>query len=425
MKIFNRLLVGAIAAAVAFMPAGAKASGFQLSQASITNMSRAFAGVGVTGDDLSAAFYNPAGMTLIEKQGLQLNMTYINVASEFSGTRSGPLSGAAPMGFTDEGSATGKIQSLIPALFYVTPLSDRLYMGASLTLPFGLGTKYPEDSFVSAYAVQSDLRLLQLDVSAAYKVTDQLSLGISIGAQEGNAMLSSKPDFTYAPGPGPTLIELQADDVRLAFVFGAMYEINDSNRVGLSWRPSVRHDVTGKSDGLPTGDVDIKATIHTPDVVTLSSYHRLTDDLALTSAIKWNNWSSFESLRISPRNGGPDIQDVPFNWEDTFMYSLGLDYMLSREWMLRGGIAYSQSPIPSAKYRYARIPDNSRTFLSMGTSYKPNDRMQFDFGYTAMLIRDADVDSSMRIGGVAHDLTGEYKSDGIASLIGVAAQVYF
>jgi long-chain fatty acid transport protein len=408
----KKTTASAIICACAFAAAsgGANAAGFQLSEASVAGMTRAFAGAGVVGDDMSAAFYNPAGMSLIKRRGAQLNMTYINIRSKFAGETTLP-----GVGTNANASATGDIESFIPAAFFVAPIDDRLTLGASLSLPFGLGTEYERNSDVAKFAVDSNLRMLELDVSAAYKITNRLTLGASIGAQEGKAALSSvHPN----PALGGLLVELEADDMRAAFNVGAMYEFDGNNRVGLSFRPSVSHNLKGenKADGR-----DIEAAIETPELVILSGYNKLSDRFGLSSTIKWTRWSRFKELDIRYSDTGAPVSTVDESWNDTYMASLGLDYYMNPEWTLRTGLGYEQTPIPDDKRRTARIPDNVRIMLGLGASWSPNADVTLDFGYTAMLIRDAKINNDTSFG----NMKGDYESVGLSGLLGLSAQVRF
>jgi hypothetical protein len=54
-----------------------EAAGFQVSEQSIVGLGRAFAGAGIVGDDLSAVFYNPAGMSLLRGTGGQAGITFV------------------------------------------------------------------------------------------------------------------------------------------------------------------------------------------------------------------------------------------------------------------------------------------------------------------------------------------------------------
>jgi long-chain fatty acid transport protein len=381
----------------------------------MTNMGRAFAGSGVTGDDYSAAFYNPAGLSLYKNKAVQLGLTYVGIASEFKGDSTFTASLAA-LSATD-GSAMGRISSFVPSAYYVSPVNDKLTWGLSFGVPFGLGTKYDKDSFVKYYAVESNLMVLELLASASYKVTDKLSFAVGLGMQEVSAKLSQI-------SPATSLVtEIEGDDYKPAYNLGLMYEINANNRVGLAFRSSVAFELEGEQDSA----TDITADLNTPEVVTFTSYSKLNEKIALTSIIKWTNWSKFKTLGVYETDG-TIVSVVDESWQDTWMAGLGLDYYVNPEWTLRTGVAYDETPIKSEAYRTARIPDNDRIFLSLGASYMPrNTAWQVDFGYTAFLIKDSDIDSTHNVGGtsITQNLDGTYSSSGIASLVGVQASYKF
>ncbi|MDR1476654.1 MAG: outer membrane protein transport protein [Rickettsiales bacterium] len=389
----------------------ASASGFQLSEASVANMSRAFAGAGVAGDDLSAAFYNPAGMSLIKQRGMQANFTYIHLKSELNGDKTYSTTLPDP---NASGTANARIEALVPALFFVDPINDKLTFGASLTLPFGLGTEYATDAFMANQAVKSDLQMLELDVSLAYKLTDKFTVGASVGAQQGKATLTSK-----SPASGQ-IVDLTADDLRPAFNLGAMYEFDADNRAGLSWRPSVKHDLKGTNE---SNDRPINAELEMPDVAMASSWHKLSSSLALSTIVKWTNWSEFKELAIMYRDTGVPLSIVDEGWQDTWMFGLGLDYTISPEWTVRAGIARDETPVPDKYHRTARIPDGTRMMYSLGASWRPTGDWQIDLGYTWMSMADAAIDNTQAIqwgSPITSTLSGEYESKGASNLIGLA-----
>ena len=63
----------------------AQAGGYQLNDYSVTGLGRSYAGQGIMGDDYSAIAYNPAGMTLMKKSGIQQNFSFINLKADIDG----------------------------------------------------------------------------------------------------------------------------------------------------------------------------------------------------------------------------------------------------------------------------------------------------------------------------------------------------
>lgn len=62
----------------------AYAGGFMLTEQSVAGLGRAYAGSGIVGDDLSAVWYNPAGMVLLPGTQFQMGsvMAYLDLDVE-------------------------------------------------------------------------------------------------------------------------------------------------------------------------------------------------------------------------------------------------------------------------------------------------------------------------------------------------------
>lgn len=77
MKLAFKLSSAALLVAASI--SAAQAGGFMLTEQSVTNQGRAFAGAGIVGDDLSAVWFNPAGMTLLPGTSAQIGATLISL----------------------------------------------------------------------------------------------------------------------------------------------------------------------------------------------------------------------------------------------------------------------------------------------------------------------------------------------------------
>jgi long-chain fatty acid transport protein len=111
--------------------------------------------------------------------------------------------------------------------------------------------------------------------------------------------------------------------------------------------------------------------------------------------ITWTGWSSFQELRVKYDNPNQPDSVTTENWNDTFRYSAGADYTLNDAWTLRGGLAYDETPIPDAEHRTPRIPGNSRTWLSLGTTYNINPSFIVDFGYSHLFVDDTPINNTL------------------------------
>ena len=71
--------------AVLAMTFSAHAGSYQLNDYSVTGLGRSYAGQGIMGDDYSAIAYNPAGMTLMKRSGVQQAFSMFNLKSDLRG----------------------------------------------------------------------------------------------------------------------------------------------------------------------------------------------------------------------------------------------------------------------------------------------------------------------------------------------------
>ena len=385
-------------AAAAMMVAGAFASqayaaGFQLSEQSAIQMGRAMAGAGVVGDDLSAVHYNPAGMTLLPGTRMQATGTWVAVNLDYEGDS----------GQKENGRLKGQ---MIPAGFITHQLTDNVWTGLGLTVPYGMGTEYNKNWEGKDRGTESMILTFDINPNVAWKVNEKLSLGAGVSLQYAKAKLGMGTDYYPTPaGLAPMDCVIKGDSWAWGWNVGVMFQPVDTVRIGLAYRSSIDHDAEGHTDAIVAGHAmprsDMKVSLKTPDTVTLSATWEATDALRLSGTARWSKWSNFDTLLVE--NATLPNQTVVNNWDDTWFFSVGADYEIDSQWTVRGGVAYDQGPVAN-KNRMAVVPDTDRVWLSAGTSYKCTNNLTFDFGATYIKgVGDTDLYT-------ADGKHGEYKS---------------
>jgi long-chain fatty acid transport protein len=130
--------------------------------------------------------------------------------------------------------------------------------------------------------------------------------------------------------------------------------------------------------------------------------------------VTWTDWSAFDELRLEFDDGSADAVQ-PEEWDDAYRFSLGASYRYNDAWTLRAGVAYDQSPVPGADRRTPRIPDDSRTWVTVGASYRLSEAFSFDVAYAHIFIgevpiRDTEVTTGALANGapVGSTLDGEF-----------------
>ena len=402
-----------VAAAVALLASAgnANAAGYQLNEFSVTNLGRSFAGIGVAGDDYSALGYNPAGMTLMKRSGMQAGLTMTEVASKIRGV----------------GNTAGKKTDMdfmipLPSMFGQYNVNDKLFLGAGIYVPFGLATRYGHDSFIAKDnngVRRSELEVVDGNISAAYKVNNHLSLGVSGILRHIKGKLTSNVNKTL-PVYGYSNFaysDFKVSGWSTTMNLGAMYEFDEDTRVGLSYRFKSTQRTTGHhtvtvnpqfatiASMFNMQDVNRYDSVSDPELPAswiLSGYHKFGEKWGTTATVKYTQWHRFSVFPAY--SSGTGNLDVQYRWKDAWNFALGQDYYLNENWTLRAGLAWDQSPVPNSTYRTNRIPDTDRLWTSFGVSYATGNH-QFDFGYAHLFMMHGKVWNSAE-----NDTNAKYKS---------------
>lgn len=450
-----RLISLAVASLFAAAPA-ANAAGFQLTEQSVAAMGRAYAGAGVAGDDLSAVFYNPAGMTLLSGTRAQGGLTYAEINAPFNGSNTtvsaNPLTGK-PLATTtanasDNGRAPGEA---IPNAYFTHQINAQWHAGLGLTTPFGLGARYSENWGGRDNGISSSIQTLDINPSLAYKLDEHWSFGGGVSAQYAKAKLKKG---AFLPG---VTGELHADSWGFGYNLGVMYAYSADTRVGLSYRSKISHQAKGdytnagfpnlplapglglplsKLNGTYAGSADVTA----PESLLLSGYSKLNSKFALAGTVRWTHWSRFDQLVIKgspaftypagfPVVGGKSVDTttvIDNHWKNSWLFSIGGDYFYSGALTLRAGLGYETTPVTNAQHRNALIPDANRVWLSLGAAYQIGKQTRIDASYAYLrAMGDTKIDNTSKSPfGTQSHLQGDYSSI-TGHLLGVQLQYRF
>jgi long-chain fatty acid transport protein len=108
--------------------------------------------------------------------------------------------------------------------------------------------------------------------------------------------------------------------------------------------------------------------------------------------VQWTGWSSLPKLEFV-RTTGTVLQSTPFNWKDSWRYSIGTNYRYNDKLMLRGGVAFDETPIKD-EFLTVRLPDSDRWWLSIGAQYKFAPNMKLDAGFTYIFADKANINQN-------------------------------
>lgn len=394
-------------------PIAAQAAGFALIEQNASGMGNAYAGGSAIAEDASTIYFNPAGMTYIQGTQAVGAIHLINPNAEFNNKGSVKALGK-PLG--SEGPNAGDL-AIVPNLYFKMDLNDNVKLGVGLNAPFGLKTEYDDKWLGRFQADKSEVKTININPSIAFKVSDQLSLGIGVSAMRAEAELSKAVN---AGALGQKDVTIKGDDWGYGFNLGAIFQATADTRIGLAYRSKVDQHLKGDSKStLIQLNANPKATLNTkvtadvtlPENVSVSAFSRLNDTWDLMGDLTWTRWSQFDELRVVRDNGTRTTLAVtPENWNNTMRYSVGLNYHYNDAIKLRAGLAYDEEAI-NDKFRTARIPGNDRKWLSLGAGWQVSPASKLDVGYSHLFISDAKIDDNQntKAQGFAGRVRGDFK----------------
>jgi long-chain fatty acid transport protein len=406
-------LLKSLAIGSVLVPATGFAGGYQISERNVNDLGRAFSGGGATVDDASIVATNPAGLSFLKGTQFSLAASLVNgnVESdledaniEVTGVGNIPLQG------DKESGNVAPSNPVIPAFYASHALNDQITLGFGAFSNFSTSTHYKKDSAASIFAVDSEITTFNLNPSMSYKLDDSLSFGFGFNAVSASATLSSGfPAFGENGVPnGSTngVSEITGSAWGYGWNLGLMYSISDDARVSFSYRSSVATTLDGKVEfkdvpganveGSIFQDTDAEAKLELPAIASLSGYYAITDGIALSADVTYTQWSVFEELKVTAKEGGATITEIPEEWRDSFRGALGLTYAYDDALTLRTGIALDDSPIPNHT-RTLRIPTSNMTWLSLGARYAVNQELSVDAGYSYVSMAKTKLDDERQI----------------------------
>ena len=410
------------------------AGGFALQEQSGEGVGTAFAGATAGYGDGSSVFFNPAAMSAIDGTQFSFSGHVVNTSADFTNTGSSlvPALGGSPIAGSSGGDAGGTF--LIPNIYAIHPLNDKLTFGFGINAPFGLETDH-DDGWVGRYqALNSELTVINLNPALAYAITDNFSVGVAARVMYLDATLTNAVDFGsigvstlglptasalgLLPQAADGHAKVEGDDWATGLTLGGNYRYGDNNKnsLGLSYRNKVSANLEGDATfTVPTSalaltstgsftDTSVTAGVDLPEAVTAGWRHWLNDDFAILAEAEWTRWSRFEELRVKFGSGQPDsVTDE--SWENTWRVALGALYKVDEDLTLKAGWSFDESPIPDAAHRTPRIPGNDRNWLSLGLGYQINEDVSANLSYAHIFVKDG---SSATLGSTGDVFVGDW-----------------
>jgi len=347
---------------LAYLPgvAAAQVPRIQSQGAAASAMSNAFA---AQADDPSALHYNPAGMTQL--RGLQFM-----AGALISG---GSTDFTSPTGVTATGDRNGSAAWPPPAHTFITAnlqdlglraLGD-LSVGVGLTVPFGSLTRWPNDGPFRSATTFSSLPLLDIKPTFAYKVTENVSLGLGADIYTFTGLVGEGHAEKQSIPAAGVKTELFGKDTAAGFNASLLYTAlrNAEGRplanIGIVYRSQATLHLSGELLANGAKVSDARATLVLPQIITgaiaIWPVRTKEREWKVEMDVDYVGWKSVRNLDVTLGNGATVAQ--PQNWRSTYAVMIGTEYkwlvlesLQNWEVALRGGYTNQQTQMPDLTY---------------------------------------------------------------------------
>ena len=456
--------MGSAALSLAAGHAGlAYGSAFALQEQSGSGLGNAFAGGAAVAEDAATIFTNPAGMSRLA--GMQAVAVGSLICLETKFGNNGSLPAALQTLGGDGGDAGGC--SGVPAMYFALPINQQWSAGIGVNAPFGLKTEYDSDWIGRFQGVKSKIETINVNPAVSFKVSDMVSIGGGANYQHLKAELTSRANYAGAifqaaaigqvpPAASAPIVAAYAgaqSDVKITgndgswgWNIGVLVNVDPQTRFGASYRSKIKYDVSGSAEfsnpPVPTlpatlapiaallsnalnssrlANGDIKISIELPDTGNVSIFRQIDNKWDVMADVQYTGWSTVQNLTVV-RSTGAELLSTPENFRDTWRASVGANYHYSDQWMFRGGLAFDQSPVRDAQ-RTPSLPDNDRTWISVGAQYKFSPQLVLDAGYTFIFIKDPSMNQNAGSTPTSGLISGTYKNN--VNIVAVQATYTF
>lgn len=409
-----KLIKSSVAGGLLFASLQAEAGGIMIYEAGHEGTGLANAGSAVMASDPSILMTNPAGISQLA--GTQINFNAQLILGDVSFSRDN----ANTFGGNEGGNA---LKYLPGSSFFIShQLDERSSIGFGMYGNFGLALDYDDDWAGRYFAQESAIIGVSFQPTYAYKITDDLSVGLGPRFMLGY--------FRTEVAVNNNVLGLgNAEDGQLRYKdtdwgtganVGVLYNLNERTKLGLAWTSKIKLKFEDKPElkkitnpllrlALNRLDADqLNVDMNVPQTVTTSVSYQLDPQWTLLGSLGWQDWSDFGKVGVEVDTDlGSTARTAQRQYKDTWHASIGAQHQINPKLRWNVGLGYDSSAVDD-KDRTVDNPMNEAWRLATGVSYALQDDVDVHMSYTLIYLGDMDVQQTKaRSGG---SVSGEYKN---------------
>ena len=327
--------------------------------------------------DAASILTNPAGMSVLPGR-IDFGASYFKPSVDYKAI--GGANGAEID--SDRGG------SPVPAFGLIIPLGDKFKFGVGAYGVAGMGVDYPANLYGSVtYTSYSQMRFAP---ALSYKINDIVSVGAALNVMYATMEFNAASAFSQMPHMG-------ASSLGYGATIGVLVKPTDMIQIGLAYETkSFFQDFS-----FNTSAGEDKIEFDQPEMATIGIGIKPVKDLLIGFDIEWINWSETNGQNL-PKYTTNSSSAMPWNlnWNDQFVYKLGVQYTVNPTVVLRAGYNYGKMPLDSNRaFENIAFPAVSEHHFTAGMGINFN--KQFTLNIGGMYSPSAKIDGSNMTQGIS------------------------
>ncbi len=299
----------------------------------------------------------------------------------------------------------------------------KLAIGVGVYVPAGLGAEWnPMDfGYPDGLKFSSKIGVINFSPGVAYQVTDKFSVGVAL-----NVYYAMFDMYQPAAVDGVGVFQFEESSTGLGYgaTIGLKYQFNDMFALGATFRTKTTVTMNGTAKNpafaaynAPESEFD--RDVAWPTWISGGLSFKPNDKLTIALDGQYSMWSENEALvavytdpvwNSAMTAGGDDTFEL--KWEDALQVRVGLEYMVTKGVILRGGYYYDPAPAPDETVNVL-FPSSTNNVLTGGLSYRMG---QLCFTGAAEYLMGAERDIELN---ATNEMPGLHQMDIFAFSLGV------
>jgi long-chain fatty acid transport protein len=375
------------------------AGGFQVN---LQGQKQAAMGHAATGllTDASSIFFNPGAVCFLDSvYQLQMGSSFIIPNVQYLEL--------APGNYT----ARTELNIGTPFSVYAaakTNLGNKWYYGIGIYTPFGSRVQWADDWKGQFLIREINLKTIFIQPTFSYQVNEKIGFGIGpLAAVGGFSLRKGIPVQDTAGNYGEGILAGKANG--FGFNAGIYFRPTENFSLGIDYRSAVKVKVKNGDANFTVPEslkeffpqTSFTTAIKLPQVISAGAGYKCGAKWTFSLDLNFVGWQSYDTLRIDFKDTTAKLQNIRSarNYQNTFMYRAGAQYIVNENVTIRFGAYFDPSPV-DAGYLTPETPDANRIGITTGASFYISEKVKLDCSFLYIEgMKRSDVNLETQFGG--------------------------